>query len=34
MNEKIIYKWGPVGFGPTPIRGHVIEDDGLEGKRT
>ena len=24
MNEKIIYKWGPVRFDPTPIRGSVI----------
>ena len=30
MNESIIYKWGPVGFGPTPIRGHVIHV-GLQG---
>ena len=24
MNEKIIYKWGPLNFTPTPIRGRVV----------
>jgi hypothetical protein len=24
MNEKIIYKWGPLNFGPSPFRGSVV----------
>ena len=24
MTEKIIYKWGPLKFTPTPIRGRVV----------
>jgi hypothetical protein len=31
VTEKIIYKWGPVGFGPIPIRGRVIHVGLQEG---
>lgn len=24
MNEKIIYKWGPLNFGPTTFSGSVV----------
>ena len=31
MNEKIIYKWGPLNFTPIPIRGRVVHVGLQEG---
>jgi hypothetical protein len=31
MNEKIIYKWGPLNFGPFPIRGNVVHVGWQDG---
>ena len=31
MNEKIIYKWGPLNFGPSPFRGSVVHVGWQDG---
>ena len=31
MNEKIIYKWGPLSFEPSPIRGSVVHVGWQDG---